>query len=216
VGRDPFQDWGILPFSSQRPLLGPGDKIGLPQLMDMPIFSLLQSFGHGSLPALSSCSIGMRLGELHLEDSGEDLSFLRPPEADPQFQGLPVILLIQGKKVRGQMHHGRTILLRIPPLQSLHASPPCPPIPIQRWKEPHGGTSNGLLIDLAEVPQGFAGHNLVGVDKAKPGCGHTPGSSEVRELLTLPDVDSNLTLLGALLLILTAFMLRTIFDSELL
>ena len=62
--------------------------------MDMPIFSLLQSFGHGSLLALSSYSTGMRLGELHLEDSGEDLSFLRPPEADPQFQGLLVILLI--------------------------------------------------------------------------------------------------------------------------
>ena len=78
------------------------------------------------------------------------------------------------------------------------------------------GTGNGLLIDLAEVPQGFAGHNLVGVDKAKPGCGHTPGSSEVGELLTLPDVDGNLTLLGAMLLILTALILGMIFDSELL
>ena len=114
------------------------------------------------------------------------------------------------------MHHGRTILLCIPPLQSLHASPPCPPIPVQRWKEPHGGTSNRLLIDLAEVLQVFACHNLVGVDKAKPGCGHTPGSSEVGELLTLPDVDGNLTPLGALLLILTALILGTIFDSELL
>ena len=76
--------------------------------------------------------------------------------------------------------------------------------------------SNGLLIDLAEVPQGFAGHNLVGVDEAKPGCGHTPGFSEVGELLTLPNVDGNLTPLGAMLLILTALILRTIFDFELL
>ena len=54
------------------------------------------------------------------------------------------------------------------------------------------------------MPQGFAGHNLVGVDEAKPGCGHTPGFSEVGKLFTLPDVDGNLTPLGAMLLILTA------------
>ena len=75
---------------------------------------------------------------------------------------------------------------------------------------------NGLLIDLVEVPQGFAGHNLVGVGEAKPSCGHTPGFSEVGELLTLSDVDGNLTPLGATLLILTALILRTIFDFELL
>ena len=75
---------------------------------------------------------------------------------------------------------------------------------------------NGLLIDLAEVPQGFAGHNLVGVDEAKPGCGNTLGFSEVGELFTLPDVDGNLTPLGAMLLILTALILGMIFDSELL
>ena len=66
------------------------------------------------------------------------------------------------------------------------------------------------------MPQGFAGHKLIGVDKVKPGCGHIPGFSEVGELFTLPDVDSNLTPLGAMLLILTALILGTIFDSELL
>ena len=60
------------------------------------------------------------------------------------------------------------------------------------------------------------GHNLVGVDKAKPDCGHTLGFSEVRELFTLPDVDGNLTLLSAMLFIFTALILRTILDSELL
>ena len=106
--------------------------------------------------------------------------------------------------------------MRILPLQSLHASPPCPPILFQGWKEPHRGTSNGLFIDLAKVPQGFAGHNLVGVDEAKPVCGHTLGFSKVGELFTLPDVDGNLTPLSAMLLILTALILRTIFDSKLL
>ena len=96
-------------------------------------------------------------------------------------------------------------------MQSLHAGLPCPPILVQRRKEPHGGTGNGLLIDLVEVPQGFVGHNLVGVDEAKPGCGHTLGFSEVGELFTLPDVNGNLTPLGAMLLIL-----RTISNSELL
>ena len=52
--------------------------------------------------------------------------------------------------------------------------------------------------------------------KRKPGCGHTLGFSEVGELLTLSDVDGNLTLLGAMLLILTALILRTISNFELL
>ena len=73
---------------------------------------------------------------------------------------------------------------------------------------------NGLFIDLTKVPQGFAGHNLVGVDEAKPGCGHIPGFSNVGELFTLPNVDGNLTLLGAMLLELMALILGTIFDSE--
>ena len=95
-------------------------------------------------------------------------------------------------------------------------SPRCPLILVQGWKEPHGDTGNGLFIDLAKVSQGFAGHNLVGVGEAKPGGGHTPGFSEVRELFTLPDVNGNLTPLGAMLLILTALILRMSFDSELL
>ena len=106
--------------------------------------------------------------------------------------------------------------MRIPPLQSLYASPPCPSILFQRWKEPHGGTGNGLFIDLAKVPQGFVGHNLVGVDEAKPSCGHILGFSDVGELFTLPNVDGNFTPLSAMLFILTALILGTIFDSELL
>ena len=75
---------------------------------------------------------------------------------------------------------------------------------------------NGLFIELAKVPQGFVGHNLVGVGEAKPDCGHTPGFGDVGELFTLPNVDGNLTPIGAMLLILTALILGTIFDSELL
>ena len=75
---------------------------------------------------------------------------------------------------------------------------------------------NGLFIDLAKIPQGFAGHNLVGVDEAKPGCGHILGFSDARELLTLPNVDGNFTQLSAMHFIITALILRTIFDSELL
>ena len=93
-------------------------------------------------------------------------------------------------------------------------SPPCPSIPIQGWKEPQGGTGNGLFIELVKVPQGFAGHNLVGVDEAKPDCSHTLGFSEVGELFTLSNVNGNLTPLDAMLLILTALILGTIFDSE--
>ena len=75
---------------------------------------------------------------------------------------------------------------------------------------------NGLFIDLTKAPLGFAGHNLVGVDEVKPSCGHILGFSEVRELFTLPNVDGNLTPLGAMLLILTALILGAIIDSELL
>ena len=106
--------------------------------------------------------------------------------------------------------------MRISPLRSLHVSSPCTPILVQRRKEPHGSTSNGLLIDLTEVPQGFAGHNLVGVDEAKPGCGHILGFGDIGELFNLPNIDGDLTLLSAMLLILTTLILGTIFDSELL
>ena len=51
--------------------------------MNMPIFGFLQSFLHGSLSALSSCSAGMHVGELHLEHPVEDLSFLGAPKARP-------------------------------------------------------------------------------------------------------------------------------------
>ena len=78
------------------------------------------------------------------------------------------------------------------------------------------GTSNGLFVDLAKIPQGFAGHNLVGVGETKSGCGHTPGFVDVEELFTLPNVDGNLTSIDVMLLILTALILGTIFDSKLL
>ena len=128
----------------------------------------------------------MRFGELHLEHPIEDQGFLGAPEARPQLQGLTVVLLIQSEQVRGQVHHGRTIFLCISPLQVLHVSPPCPPVLVQRWKEPHGGTGNGVFIDLAKVLQGFVGHNLVGVDEAKPGCSHIPGFSDVGDSSLFP------------------------------
>ena len=57
---------------------------------------------------------------------------------------------------------------------------------------------------------------MVGVDEAKPGCSHILGFSDVGELFTLPNVDGNLTPLGAMLLILTALILGAIIDSEIL
>jgi hypothetical protein len=81
-------------------------------------------------------------------------------------------------------------------------------------KEPHGGTSNGPFIDLAEMPQGFAGRNLVGVAEAKPGRGHIPGFSDVRKLLTLANVDGELATLSAMLHILTTLILRTLPNAE--
>ena len=50
--------------------------------------------------------------------------------------------------------------------------------------------------------QGFVGHNLLGVDEAKPGCGHILGFSDVRELFTLPNVDDDLTSLSTMFLII--------------
>ena len=76
--------------------------------------------------------------------------------------------------------------------------------------------SNGLFIDLAKVPQGFMGHNLVGIDKAKPSCGNILGFSDVGKLLTLSNIDGNFTPLSAMLFILIALILRMILDSKLL
>ena len=58
------------------------------------------------------------------------------------------------------------------------------------------------------------GHNLVGVDEAELNCGHIPGFSDIEELLTLPNIDSDLTSLSAMFLILMALILRAIFNSE--
>jgi hypothetical protein len=66
------------------------------------------------------------------------------------------------------------------------------------------------------MPQGFAGRNLVGVAKAKPGCGHIPGFSYVWKLLTLANVDGDLTSLSAMLHVFAALILRTILNSKLL
>ena len=74
--------------------------------------------------------------------------------------------------------------------------------------------SNGLFIDLTKMLQGFVCHNLVGVDEAKPLCGHISGFSDVGELLTLPNIDGNFTPLSAMLFILMDLILGTIFDSE--
>ena len=64
------------------------------------------------------------------------------------------------------------------------------------------------------MSQGFVGHNLVGVDEAKPGYGHILGFSDIEELLTLPNVDGDLTSLSAMFLILTTLILRAILDSK--
>ena len=74
--------------------------------------------------------------------------------------------------------------------------------------------SNWLFIDLAKMLQGFAGHNLVGIDEAKPGCGHILGFSDIEELLTLPNVDGDLASLSAMFLILMTLILGAILDSE--
>jgi hypothetical protein len=58
-------------------------------------------------------------------------------------------------------------------------------------------------------------HNLVGVTEAKPDCGHIPGFSDIGKLLTLANVDGDLTSLSAMLHVLSAFILGMIIDSEL-
>jgi hypothetical protein len=64
------------------------------------------------------------------------------------------------------------------------------------------------------MPRGFAGCNLVGVAEAKPGCGHIPGFSDVGKLLTLANVDGDLTPLSATLYVLTALILGTLPNTE--
>ena len=76
--------------------------------------------------------------------------------------------------------------------------------------------SNRLFKDLAKVPQGFVGHNLVGVDEAKSSCGHILGFGDIGELFNLPNIDGDLTLLSAMLFILMALRLGMIFESKLL
>ena len=55
---------------------------------------------------------------------------------------------------------------------------------------------------------------MIGVDEAKPGCGHISGFSDVGELFTRSNIDGNFTQLSAMLFILTALIFGTILDSE--
>jgi hypothetical protein len=62
--------------------------------------------------------------------------------------------------------------------------------------------------------QGFAGRNLVGVAKAKPGCGHILGFRDIRKPLTLANVYGDLASFSAMLHVLTALILRTLPNAE--
>jgi hypothetical protein len=64
------------------------------------------------------------------------------------------------------------------------------------------------------MPQGFAGRSLVGVTEAKPGCSHILGFSDVRKLLTLANVDSDLASLRATLHVLMTLILGTLPNAE--
>jgi hypothetical protein len=66
------------------------------------------------------------------------------------------------------------------------------------------------------MSQGFVGRNLVGVAEAKPCCGHIPGFCDVGKLLTLANVDGDLTSLRAMLHVLTTLILGTLPNAELL
>jgi hypothetical protein len=55
---------------------------------------------------------------------------------------------------------------------------------------------------------------LVGVAEAKPGCGHILGFSDVGKLLTLANVDGDLTSLHAMLHVLTTLILGTLPNVE--
>jgi hypothetical protein len=52
--------------------------------------------------------------KLHIQHMGEGLSFFGSVKTAPQLRSLLVILLIQDKQVRGQVHHGWVVLLHIP------------------------------------------------------------------------------------------------------
>ena len=55
---------------------------------------------------------------------------------------------------------------------------------------------------------------MVGVDEAKPGCGHILGLSDVGEILTLSNIDGNFTPLSTKFFILMTLILRAILDSK--
>jgi hypothetical protein len=74
---------------------------------------------------------------------------------------------------------------------------------------------NGLLIEVAKVPQGFAGHQLVGVDNSKPSSSHIPRFSDVGKLFTLSNIDSDHAPLSAMVLIIMTLIFRMGFDTEL-
>ena len=92
------------------------------------------------------------------------------------------------------------------------AKPPCEPfIPLDSFPKVErtswGYEQWALHRSSKDTARLFVGHNLAGVDEAKPGCGHILGFSDVGELSTLPNVHGNFAPLNAMLLILTALIL---------
>jgi hypothetical protein len=55
---------------------------------------------------------------------------------------------------------------------------------------------------------------LVGVGEAESDCSHAPVVGDVGEVFALGDVDGDLATLIMLLVVLSAFILRVLFDSE--
>jgi hypothetical protein len=72
----------------------------------------------------------------------------------------------------------------------------------------------GLLIGLAQVPQGFAGGSLICICKLKSGRSYTPCFSYVREVFTFLDIYGDLTLFGFMLYVFSAFIFWVILDSK--
>jgi hypothetical protein len=99
-------------------------------------------------------------------------------------------------------------------LQDVHAGPPNWSISFLGWKESHGCTGNGLLIGLAQVPQGFAGGSLICIGKPKPGHSYTPCFSYVKEVFTFPDMYGDFTPFGFMLYVFSTFIFRVILDSK--
>jgi hypothetical protein len=151
-----------------------GYQIGLHQLLDVLILSLLQGFNNNDFTTFQGSCTGLSWGEIHLEltvallcifCSGNQLTVVPSQE---------IILCIQGEHVCSEVHDCGVILKQLLPFQCTHPGHPNWTVSLKGRKESEQCVGHFFFIDLTQGPQCLVGDDLAGVFESVPSSSDTP------------------------------------------